>query len=50
MAFIGEQVSNVSIVVAIALLLAGLGLAILAFAAFRWLPAYEAHTKAARRT
>jgi hypothetical protein len=50
MAFFAEQVSNFSIVVAIALLLAGLGFAILAFAAFRWLPAYEARTKSAGRT
>ena len=45
--FFAEQVSNFGIVVAIALLLAGLGFGILAFAAFRWLPAYEARTKAA---
>ena len=42
MAFFAEQVSNFSVVVAIALILAGLGFGILAFAAFRWLPAYEA--------
>jgi hypothetical protein len=48
MAFFAEQVSNFGIVVAIALLLAGLGFAILAFAAFRWLPAYEARTTAGR--
>jgi hypothetical protein len=42
--FFAEQVSNFSIVVAIALLLSGFGFGILAFAAFRWLPAYEART------
>ncbi len=42
MAFFAEQVSLFGLVVAIALMLAGLGLAILAFAAFRWLPAREA--------
>jgi hypothetical protein len=42
MAFFAEQVSNFGIVVAIALILAGLGFGILAFAAFRWLPAAEA--------
>ncbi len=44
MAYFAEQVSNFSIVVAIALILAGLGFAILAFAAFRWLPARERRT------
>ena len=44
--FFAEQVSNFGIVVAIAFLLAGFGFAILAFTAFRWLPAYEARTKA----
>ena len=43
--FFAEQVSNFGIVVAIALLLAGFGFAILAFSAFRWLPAYEARTR-----
>lgn len=42
MAFFAEQVSNFSIVVAIALILAGIGFGVLAFAALRWLPAYEA--------
>jgi hypothetical protein len=42
--FFAEQVSNFSIVVAIALLLSGFGFGILAFTAFRWLPAYEART------
>jgi hypothetical protein len=42
MAFFAEQVSNFGIVVAIALILAGLGFGILAFAAFRWLPVHEA--------
>ena len=46
MAFFAEQVSNFGIVVAIALLLSGLGFGILAFSAFRWLPAYEARTQA----
>lgn len=41
MAFFAEQVSNFGIVVAIALILAGIGFAVLAFAALRWLPAYE---------
>lgn len=43
--FFAEQVSIFSIVVAIALLLSGLGFGILAFTAFRWLPAYEERTK-----
>jgi hypothetical protein len=47
MAFFAEQVSNFGIVVAIALILSGLVFGILAFAAFRWLPAYEARTLAA---
>lgn len=42
MAFFAEQVSNFSLVVAIALILAGIGFAVLAFAALRWLPSYEA--------
>jgi uncharacterized membrane protein YidH (DUF202 family) len=45
MAFFAEQVSNFSIVVAIALILAGIGFAVLAFAALRWLPAYEARLR-----
>jgi uncharacterized membrane protein YidH (DUF202 family) len=40
--FFAEQVALFGIVVGIALLLVGLGLAILAFMAFRWLPAREA--------
>jgi hypothetical protein len=40
--FFAEQVSNFSIVVAIALLLSGFGFGVLAFTAFRWLPAHEA--------
>jgi hypothetical protein len=48
MAFFAEQVSNFGIVVAIALLLSGLGFGILAFSAFRWLPAYEARTAAVK--
>jgi hypothetical protein len=43
--FFAEQVSIFSIVVAIALLLSGLGFGILAFTAFRWLPAYEERRK-----
>jgi uncharacterized membrane protein YidH (DUF202 family) len=43
--FFAEQVSNFGIVVAIALLLSGFGFAILAFSAFRWLPASEERTK-----
>ena len=39
MAFFAEQVSNFGLVVAIALILAGIGFAILAFTALRWLPA-----------
>jgi hypothetical protein len=48
--FFAEQVSLFSIVVAIALLLAGFGFGILAYMTFRWLPAREARlatTKAA---
>jgi hypothetical protein len=41
-AFFAEQVSSLSIVIAIALIIAGIGFAVLAFAALRWLPAYEA--------
>jgi hypothetical protein len=43
--FFAEQVSMFSIVVAIALLLSGFGFGILAFTAFRWLPAREARTR-----
>ena len=43
-AFFAEQVSMFGIVVAIALILAGLGFGILAFTTFRWLPAREAAT------
>jgi hypothetical protein len=46
--FFAEQVSDFSIVVAIALLLSGFGFGVLAFAAFRWLPAYEARTQAVK--
>jgi hypothetical protein len=45
--FFAEQVSLFSVVVGIALLLAGAGFGILAFVAFRWLPAREARTKVA---
>jgi hypothetical protein len=48
--FFAEQVSLFSIVVAIALLLSGLGFGILAFTAFRWLPAYEERTKKLKAT
>jgi hypothetical protein len=48
--FFAEEVSNFSIAVAIALLLSGFGFGILAFTAFRWLPAYEARTKAVKAT
>ena len=37
-AYFAEQVSIFGLVVAIALILAGIGFAILAFSAFRWLP------------
>jgi hypothetical protein len=47
MAFFAEQVSNFSLVVAIALILAGIGFGVLAFAALRWLPAYEARRSSA---
>jgi uncharacterized membrane protein YidH (DUF202 family) len=40
--FFAEQVALFGIVVGVALLLVGVGLAILAFTAFRWLPAREA--------
>jgi hypothetical protein len=45
--FFAEQVSMFSIVIAIALILAGLGFGILSFTAFRWLPAYDASLKRA---
>jgi hypothetical protein len=47
--FFAEQVSMFSIVVAIALLLSGFGFGILAFTAFRWLPANEARKKAVKQ-
>ena len=40
--FFAEQVAMFGIVVGIALLLVGIGLAILAFMAFRWFPARQA--------
>ncbi len=46
-AFFAEQVANFGIVVAIALLLSGIGFAVLCYAVFRWLPAYEIRVKAA---
>jgi uncharacterized membrane protein YidH (DUF202 family) len=49
MAFFAETVSIFSIVVAIALIIAGIGFGVLAYAAFRWLPRQEART-AARAT
>ncbi len=45
--FFAEQVSIFGLVVGIALLLAGLGFGVLAFMAFRWLPAQEAAAKKA---
>jgi hypothetical protein len=39
--YMAEQISIFGLVVAIALILAGIGFGVLAFAAFRWLPAYE---------
>ena len=42
MAFFAEQVSNFGLVVAIALILAGIGFAVLSYAALRWLPSREA--------
>jgi hypothetical protein len=45
--FFAEQVSMFSIVIGIALLLVGFGLGILAFAAFRWVPARETRLKEA---
>ena len=47
--FFAEQVALFGIVVGVALLLVGLGLAILAFMAFRWLPAKEAADIAAAK-
>jgi uncharacterized membrane protein YidH (DUF202 family) len=47
MGFFAETVSTFSIVVAIALIIAGIGFAVLAFAALRWLPAQEARQSAA---
>ena len=47
-AFFAEQVANFGVVVAIALLLSGFGFAILAYTAFRWLPAHEARTMAVK--
>jgi hypothetical protein len=41
-AFFGESVAIFAVIVAIALIIAGLGFGILAYAAFRWLPAREA--------
>ena len=49
MAFFAETVSIFSIVVTIALIIAGIGFGVLAYAAFRWLPQQEART-AARAT
>jgi hypothetical protein len=49
MAFFAETVSIFSIVVAVALIIAGIGFGVLAYAAFRWLPQQEART-AARAT
>jgi hypothetical protein len=49
-AFFAEQVANFGIVVAIALLLSGFGFAVLAYTAFRWLPAHEARVAADKAT
>lgn len=43
-AFFAEQVSNFGIVVAIALILAGIGFGVLSYAALRWLPARAARS------
>ena len=40
--YFGEQVSNFSVIVAVALIIAGVGFGVLAYAAFRWIPAREA--------
>ena len=45
-AYMADQLSVFGIVVGVALLLSGLGFGVLAFAAFRWLPAHEARTRA----
>jgi hypothetical protein len=45
MAFFAEQVSNFSIVVAIALILSGLGFGVLSYAALRWLPERETRAR-----
>ena len=47
MGFFAESVSMFGILVAIALIIAGVGFAILSFAALRWLPAREAKHPAA---
>lgn len=47
MSFFAESVSLFSIVVAIALIIAGIGFGILSYAALRWLPAREARQRAA---
>ena len=47
MGFFAETVSTFSIVVSIALIIAGIGFAVLSFAALRWLPAQEARQAAA---
>lgn len=41
MSFFGEQVSNFSIIIAVALIIAGIGFSVLAFSAFRWIPGRE---------
>jgi uncharacterized membrane protein YidH (DUF202 family) len=48
MGFFAETVSDFGIVVAIALIIAGIGFGILAFAALRWLPGREAKRAAAQ--
>jgi hypothetical protein len=49
MGFVGETVSMFGILVAIALIIAGIGFGILAYTTLRWLPAQEA-TRAAAST
>jgi len=50
MSFVGEQISSFSIVVAVALIIAGIGFGVLAFSAFRWMPARAAARSDSGRT
>lgn len=50
MAYFGNQVSLLTMVIGVALIIAGLGFAILAYAAFRWIPAREAPVETAAAT